>query len=48
MPPLKTTVGVAIGALSFALAIFVLLSMPGLVSDVDSVRPLAPARGADR
>ena len=48
MPPLKATVGVAIGAVCFALAIFILLSMPGLVSDVDSVVPLAPARGAGR
>ena len=48
MPPLKATLEVAIGAVCFALAIFVLLSLPGLVSDMDSVVPLAPVRGAGR
>lgn len=43
---LKGIIGLALGAVGFALAVIILLSLPGFLTDRDSVVPLTPLREA--
>jgi hypothetical protein len=48
MRPLKSTLAIAVGAVCFAFAIYMLISLPGLISDADTIVPLAPRAEASR
>ena len=45
---LKTAAGVILGSLFFAVAVYGLLALPGLISDRDSTVPLIGAQHAQR
>ena len=48
MRTLKTAAGVIFGSLLFAVAVYGLLALPGLISDRDSTVPLIGAQHAQR